>query len=537
MHEKLLSYKNIASEKWAQFDKGLKTRIVVIAVGLMVIMGLMIYLAAKPDWVVLKSKSDEATIGQMQQMFNDAGIKNKVTERATSIEVLEKDLNAAKILIAESDLIDQKDFKWDDVSSQIGIGMTENDKNKIYQNGDQKEIEQLIKEFKNVRNATVKLAIPENTSVFENNKNKVKAAVTIETTSGFTRDNAVTIAKLVETSVPGLEAENITISDQDGKLLYSGNESNGLTMSTKEEIEKNKYDEIERKIQDTLSPLFYDVKIISNIKFDWDKKTETNISYRPPVDDSNVGVPKTQIEQTENVVNGTGGAEPGVESNDQNPTNYAMDNSSNGTYDRSDKQTEYLYDSTEEIKEAAIGTVIPEQSSISVVVYKEKIYDEATLKKEKVLNKDLTWEQFKAQNSAENIIDVDERLLETIKVGTGIENVTLVGYEKPVFVDKVAEPIAIEQIIVLIILVILIALLAFALIKKAQPDEIEEIEPEISIEDLIATNKREDEEVAEKISGINEMESEFKLKIEEFIDDNPEAAAQLLRNWLNDEWE
>ncbi|MDE6181751.1 MAG: flagellar M-ring protein FliF [Eubacteriales bacterium] len=537
MHEKLLDYKKIVSEKWSNFDKGLKTRIIIIAIGLIAIMGMIIYLSAKPNWVVLKSKSDEATIGQMQQMFNDAGIKNRVTERATSIEVLEKDLNSAKILIAESDLIDQEDFKWDDVTSQIGIGMTENDKNKIYQNGDQKEIEQLIKEFKNVKNATVKLAIPENTSVFENNKNKVKAAVTLETTAGFTMDNAVTIAKLVETSVPGLEAENITISDQEGELLYSGNETSGLTMSTKEEIEKNKYDEIEGKIQDTLSPLFYEVKIISNIKFDWDKRTETNTTYKPPVDDATVGVPKTQIEQTENVVNGTAGQEPGIESNDQNPTNYAMDNGNTGTYDKSDKQTEYLYNSTEEVKEIAVGTIIPEQSSISVVVYKEKIYDEATLKKNKTLNKELTWEQFKEQNSYETPIEIDENLLETIKVGTGIENVTLVGYEKPVFIDKVAEPIAIEQIIVLIILVILIALLAFALIKKSQPDEIEEIEPEISIEDLIATNKREDEEVADKLSGINETESEFKVKIEQFIDENPEAAAQLLRNWLNDEWE
>ena len=132
---------------------------------------------------------------------------------------------------------------------------------------------------------------------------------------------------------------------------------------------------------------------------------------------------------------------------------------------------------------------------------------------------------------------MDQQLLDTIRIGTGIENVTLTGYEKPIFVDRVVNPINVQQIIILIILVVLIALLAFALIKKAQPAEIEEIEPEISIEDLIATNKREDEEVAEKIAGINEIESEFKLKIEDFIDENPEAAAQLLRNWLNDEWE
>ena len=537
MQEKLLGYKNLAKEKWQGYDKGLKTRIIVITIGLIIIMGMMVYWSTRPDWVVLKSKSDEATIGKMQQIFTDAGIKNRIGDRATSIEVLQKDLNKAKIIIAESDIIDQKDFKWDDeVTSKIQIGMTENDKNKIYQNGDQKQIENLIKEFNNVINANVKLAIPENTSVFENNKNKVKAAITLETSAGFTRDNAVTIAKLVETSVPGLEAENITISDQSGKLLYSGTE-NGFSMSTKEEIEKNKYNEIEDKIENTLKPLFDEVKIISNLKFDWDKKRETNTTYTPPVDESTVGVPKTATEQSESLVNGTPGEEPGVASNDQTPPNYAINNSQTGNYEKNDKQTEYLYNTKEEVKEANIGTLVPEKSSISVVVYKQKIYDENILKKEKVLNKELSWDKFKAENAGEKPIEIDENLLTSIKVGTGIENVTVVGYEKPIFMDKVIEPVAFKEIIVLIILVVLIALLAFALIKKAQPDEIEEIEPEISIEDLIATNKREDEEVAEKLAGIIEVDSEYKYKIEDFIDENPEAVAQLLRNWLNEEWE
>jgi flagellar M-ring protein FliF len=31
--------------------------------------------------------------------------------------------------------------------------------------------------------------------------------------------------------------------------------------------------------------------------------------------------------------------------------------------------------------------------------------------------------------------------------------------------------------------------------------------------------------------------SETRLLIEKFVDENPEAAALLLRNWLNDEWD
>ena len=214
-----------------------------------------------------------------------------------------------------------------------------------------------------------------------------------------------------------------------------------------------------------------------------------------------------------------------------------MAGNNTGSYDGSSKETEFGYNENEQLKEVAGGSFVPEQSSVAVTVYKYKYYNQEDLIKNKTINKELTWEQFKEQNNQPALIDMDQQLLDTIRTGTGIENVTLTGYEKPIFVDKVKQPIKAEQIIVLIILVVLIALLALALIKKAQPDEIEEIEPEISIEDLIATNKREDEEVAEQLAGISEVESEFKLKIETFIDENPEAAAQLLRNWLNDEWE
>ena len=33
-----------------------------------------------------------------------------------------------------------------------------------------------------------------------------------------------------------------------------------------------------------------------------------------------------------------------------------------------------------------------------------------------------------------------------------------------------------------------------------------------------------------------ETKSETRKAIEKFVDENPEAAAALLRNWLNDDW-
>ena len=536
MHEKLLTYKAKVSEKWKSIDKSLRNKLIIIIIGLVVILGLLLYISFRPQWVVLKSNSDPEIIGQIEQILNDNTVTNRLIDRGTGIEVLEKDEGKSKILIASSE-IGKEGITFDDVSANIDIGMTENDKNEQYKRLKEAEMKQLIETFDNVKEASVMLALPEDTVVFNNNKKEASAGVTLAVTDDFTEEQGAIIANLIASSVEGVKVENVTIADTKGKILYSGKESNGVSHSKKEEIENNKKSEIETKIQDTLSPLYDEVKVISSVKFDWDKIQERNLTLTPPVDESTVGVPKVQKEQTESVVNGTAGAEPGVESNDQNPTNYAMGEENTGTYDSSNIETEYGYNEQEQLKEVEGGSFVPESSSVAVTVYKYRYYNEETLIDNGTINRDLTWEQFKEQNGTPVLIEMDQQLLDTIRIGTGIENVTLTGYEKPMFVDKVSQPIKIEQIIVLIILVALIALLAFALIKKAQPDEIEEIEPEISIEDLIATNKREDEEVAEKIAGINEVESEFKLKIEDFIDENPEAAAQLLRNWLNEEWE
>ena len=59
------------------------------------------------------------------------------------------------------------------------------------------------------------------------------------------------------------------------------------------------------------------------------------------------------------------------------------------------------------------------------------------------------------------------------------------------------------------------------------------MEEEVSVEDLMA-QKQEEEEPLEDI-GFNEK-SEARLLIEKFVDEEPEAVANLLRNWLNDDW-
>ena len=76
-----------------------------------------------------------------------------------------------------------------------------------------------------------------------------------------------------------------------------------------------------------------------------------------------------------------------------------------------------------------------------------------------------------------------------------------------------------------------ILLLGFVVIRSTRKEEVIETEPELSVESLLQSTKEELEDI-----GLQEK-SETRVMIEKFVDENPEAVANLLRNWLTEDWE
>ncbi len=85
----------------------------------------------------------------------------------------------------------------------------------------------------------------------------------------------------------------------------------------------------------------------------------------------------------------------------------------------------------------------------------------------------------------------------------------------------------------IILAVVIFGLLAFVVFKSTRPVQVLETEPELSVEALLASTK--ENQPVEDID-LNEK-SETRKAIDKFVDENPEAVALLLRNWLDEEWE
>lgn len=538
MQESIRNQITQLSEKWKALDKSLRIKIILLITFLLIALGLTIFLAVRPKWVVIEANSDANTIGQIENIFTDASIKSRIVKNASAIEVQQKDVDQAKILLAQSN-VTNVGFTFADAFNTSSIGMSESDKQKMYLSASQTELARHIESIDGIESANVKLVVPGDTVLFEKEKQEASASITLVTSKDISREQALTIARLVCMSVENLDMKNIEIVDQNADSLYSGSSNDSSSYSSKEDIEKQKQKEVEMKIRAALVQLYDDVNIITNLRIDWSRRQQKNVTYTPPIDDMTVGVPSRLSRQEESVVNGAEGEEPGVAANDQMPANYATGDETGATYDSSKEDTEYNYNTSEEVVDTDGGELLLDQSSASVVVYRLRNYDEKILRENGTLNEQNTWEDFKTANSQEVRLEIDPDLVETLRTGTGITNLSVVGYEKPVFIDEEVKPLAIEQIIILAILAVLLVLLAFALIRKTQPDEVEEIEPELSVEDLIVSSQldNEEEEDQELLAGINEVESEYMKQISKFVEEKPEAVAQLLRNWLSDEWE
>ena len=81
--------------------------------------------------------------------------------------------------------------------------------------------------------------------------------------------------------------------------------------------------------------------------------------------------------------------------------------------------------------------------------------------------------------------------------------------------------------------VLIFALLGFVVFRSTRKQNEEEEEPELSVDALLQSTADASEDMED--IGYSEK-SETRLLIEKFVDENPDAAALLLRNWLNEVW-
>jgi flagellar M-ring protein FliF len=184
--------------------------------------------------------------------------------------------------------------------------------------------------IQSVKTARVLLAIPIQ-SVFVRERKKASASVMVNLYQGRSLDKGQieSIIHLVASSVPQLEAEQVTVVDQKGQLLNSNDSSAAGNLTSKQfEYKKNIEEHLMGRIDNILSPLVGSAGMRAQISADVDF-TETDRTQEM----FNPDLPALRSEQTseeQNTLSATQGI-PGALSNQPTPAGTAPETKSSGS--------------------------------------------------------------------------------------------------------------------------------------------------------------------------------------------------------------
>lgn len=538
MQERLKEIPTRVVEFWKKYSSKQKTIIIAVVCVVLVLVGIAAYLASRPTYTKFQefSKLDDANA--MANALDDEGITYKASDDGLTLYVQKDDMTDALYAMSDNNLVDTG-YTWDKAFDN-SMSTTESEKSQKRVLALQSEIQKSLVQYSFIDDADVFIDVPEQTySVLdEEEKTSITALISVGESKKeqLTSDTAEALAGWLANTV-GTDTEHVIINDIDGRCVYNGATSDALGGSiaggSTEYCEK-----LRNNIASNITKLlvkggYDDIQVgTQGIRFNM-SKVETLTKKYSVADGREYGYPTNFYSYESEGGSGSGG-EPGTASNDDD-TDYVIDDSgSTSSSLKIEKLQDLLTDETIENIKQETPAIQYDESSLGIVALRYHVYDEAQLEADGTLD-NMTFEEFMAANSDRTQITLSADELDTIAMASGVDaaNISVVAYEVPKFVEKAETGRTVADYLMIILAVLIIALLIYVVIRGTAPVKVSEEEPELSVEQLLATTKEnqslDDIEFSDK--------SETRKMIEKFVDENPEAVAQLLRNWLNDDWD
>jgi len=386
-----------------------------------------------------------------------------------------------------------------------------------------------------IQNALVILHSGE-TSPFriQTNTRRASAAVmlTIRNNERLSNQDAQTIGEIVRTAIPGIEYEDISISDSDLNLYRIGDVSQDLDeIAEKRAVLQNRITEqLREQVEELLMPIYGlpNLRIQPHVRLNFDRVITEKVEFEPPIPGNDTGILRSAEEVYERS-RGWRDAEgiPGTDSNNMGTVEYPW-----GPWDDRDEYLRNAIGRNWEINETR--TLIEhEQGTIEYLSIAVNINDEI-----EGVEGDYT-------------LEVSDLVAKAIGVAPGNISVQHIPFN---FIDTrmadiyeawEAEEAArrnrelletILMYVVILLLGVMVMMLVRTVVKAVKPPP--EPEPVLAAMgadgiDFIVGDEDSDAKEYEDIDL--HAKSAGLEQIERFIDKDSASVAQLLKNWLSDE--
>lgn len=526
-------------EFWNRFTSKQKTLIVSISAAVIFTLVALIVLLNRTKYVQLVTFENTADAASADEILTEAGIKYEVSDNGLVFSVDEKNESAARLVLGQNNIAADKDTSYDDAFNNNSMSTTDSERKKKQIIYEQKQLEKDLQSMDGVKQASVHISVPDSSNSLLSETKESSASVMLITTADFDASLQVEgIANFVSTTIGNSSTDNVRIVDQAGNLLFGGETS--TSTAGKAAAEMKIKDQVTASFKDQVRNLFIsagvynDAEIAANLDIDLDQQDIEDVHFYTDDEEEDTGPMNSRYSYSAENVDGVSGI-PGTDSNDGTVNDYNILNGTTGNSSANVIKEEFDTSKTTTVTKKSIGRVNTENSSVALVLSRYVVYDEEQMKKAGEL-KGTSFEAFQQENDERKPIEVDEETYALVEQATGIsaDRIQIQAYEVPLFYPQEQSAVdTVTNYLQFVLAILIVALLCFVVFKGMKPVEVTELEPELSVEALLATTKEnqtlEDIEFSDK--------SATRQQIERFVDENPEEVALLLRNWLNDDWD
>lgn len=532
MTDRLKGFLKTITNRWNKLTGAQKTAVISIIATVFLAFIILYFFASRTNYETLISSDNTKDISTVADLLEGEGIEYKLASDNRSLLVDSSKYSDAVLLVYSSD-VPTTGLTVDELLNN-GLNTTNSERNLKNHLYIQTEIRRNLLNMNGVTDAQVTYVPQDNSYSILSERDDYPASVALIVNSDFELTSAQTIAEYVAASIGNESTEKIKVVDQNGNLLFGG----------KDDLYTGNVDSVldyREKLQNTYNNNIYillmklgfdDIQSMFNWSLNMDKVTEL-YTEQIPADGQDQGLYKHYYSYEAKNTAGEVSGIPGTDNNDD--TTYNIDQGIiNQGSNVNTTEIEYLPSERVTNTEYEVGAVIPGESSGSIICTKVVTYEEAELEAAGLLD-GISFEEYTQANNERVQMEVTDEVYNLVSMATGVpqNRIQIMAYEQPLFIPKTTTPINSTLIFQISLVALIIGLLLLVVFKGTKPVEVMETEPELSVEQLLATTHE------PELSDIKLNEkSEPKRVIEKFVDEDPESVARLLRNWLSeDEWE
>lgn len=260
--------------------------------------------ATKPSYTTLQTGLSPTQTNRVTQALAGAGVAYKVGNGGTTVSVVGSQLSAAQVALASAGVGPGSQPGLANYT-KTSLGTTSDQQRAMYQLGLQGDIERQIESITGVSSAQVQIVLPTDT-LFQDQASQATASVLLTTDATFDPGAVSGIAHMVASGVQGLSAQNVTITDQTGAMLWPGGSvgADGMTGATSKLAVQQSYDsQLAARVDALLTQTLGAGKGQSQVSSDlnMDQVTQDSVKY------DGTKVPLTSQTSKENLQSSSGG--------------------------------------------------------------------------------------------------------------------------------------------------------------------------------------------------------------------------------------